>query len=140
MFVQTQNRDDVWECSRIDERLFWAVDIGSGSNKLCVVGCDKRRVADVQCDARQLPFKDDAFVVSVLRHTLEHLGEAWARALDEAERVSDFVFVFHPRLKSWREDRSHPPHFSLPRRYVYLRSFKFSDLLFFSTLTKSGRR
>lgn len=133
----TQNRDDIWEVSRIDERLFFAVDIGAGAHKTCALGCDVRKVSDVNCDARYLPFKSGSFTIAVLRHTLEHIRE-WQQALAEAERVADFVFIFHPHLKTWHLDRSHIPFFVLPSRYVYLRTFRMSDLLFYSKLTSKG--
>ena len=103
---------DLSESQRVDERLGFGLDIGSGKNKICGLGCDIRKVSDVQCDARFLPFKGDAFVFAVLRHSLEHVPE-YQRALDEAKRVARSVYVFLPKKDFWKADPSHVPFFTV---------------------------
>jgi len=103
---------DAWEINRIDERLCFALDIGSGKNKICGLGCDIRKVTDVQCDARLLPFRDKSFVIAVFRHSLEHIKN-WKQPLKEAQRVAEEVFVILPKKNIWKSDPEHVSFFSL---------------------------
>jgi len=110
---------------RPDERLWFSIDIGAGGNKICGLGCDIRKVTDIQCDARHLPFPDKAFILGVLRHCLEHISD-WPLALEEAKRVAHVLIVFHPKSETWHLDPEHIPCFTLPEG-TYLRSFAYSD-------------
>lgn len=104
--------DDVYEEGRIDERICFGLDIGSGANKLLPLGCDVRRVTDVQCSMTHLPFRERSFVVALFRHSLEHTKH-WVQALNEAKRVALELYVILPHKEKWHLDIHHVEPFNL---------------------------
>ena len=118
----SEHPDDRWEKSRVDERISFGLDIGSGANKILGLGCDLRKITDVQCDMSFLPFKNESFVIAVFRHSLEHT-EKWKEALEEAKRVAQQVYVILPRWETWHLDRSHVKYFEI-KNAVALKKFK----------------
>lgn len=111
--VTSQHPDDQWEINRIDERLSFGLDIGSGANKVLGLGCDVRACTDVRCDMRWLPFRDKTFCIALFRHSLEHI-EDWPKALVEAYRVARHVYVILPKKTVWKKDLGHTAPFDLP--------------------------
>jgi len=112
-----EHPDDFWgRVHRADELFGFGLDIGAGANKVTFVGCDLRKISDVQCDACYLPFREKAFVITVFRHSLEHVKQ-WPMALQEAKRISSFIFIILPKKEIWGNSE-HVPYFELDAKKV----------------------
>ena len=118
------NSADLWERNHREyERWMSGLDIGAGANKTLNFGCDIRPISDFRCDAQHLPFRDKTFIITVLRHLLEHT-EDWRKAFAEAQRVSYYTIIYMPKRNVW--------HGSAKEIYIpnakYLRSHYWSHV------------